>query len=31
MRPVAYQGFSQAVLPAALQDANPWSVPQNIN
>ena len=31
MRPVAYQGFSQTVLPAALQDANPWSVPQAIN
>jgi len=31
MRPVAYQGFAQNVLPAALQDANPWSVPQKIN
>jgi 2,5-dioxopentanoate dehydrogenase len=31
MRPVAYQGFAQAVIPAALQDANPWSVPQAIN
>ena len=31
MRPVAYQGFSQTVLPTALQDANPWSVPQAIN
>ena len=31
MRPVAYQGFAQNVLPAALQDANPWSVPQTTN
>lgn len=31
MRPVAYQGFAQSALPVALQDANPWSVPQAIN
>jgi NADP-dependent aldehyde dehydrogenase len=31
MRPVAYQGFAQNVLPEALQDSNPWSVPQSIN
>ena len=31
MRPVAYQGFPQSVLPAPLQDANTWSVPQAIN
>jgi NADP-dependent aldehyde dehydrogenase len=31
MRPVAYQGFAQNVLPAELQDANPWSVPQSIH
>jgi 2,5-dioxopentanoate dehydrogenase len=31
MRPVAYQGFAQTVLPKALQDSNPWSVPQSIN
>jgi alpha-ketoglutaric semialdehyde dehydrogenase len=31
MRPVAYQGFAQSVLPKALQDSNPWSVPQSIN
>jgi NADP-dependent aldehyde dehydrogenase len=31
MRPVAYQGFAQAVLPEPLQDANPWSVPQKIS
>jgi NADP-dependent aldehyde dehydrogenase len=26
--PVAYQGFDQQLLPAPLQDANPWHVPQ---
>ena len=31
MRPVSYQGFDQANLPEPLQDANPWSVPQEIN
>lgn len=31
MRPVAYQGFAQSVLPTALQDSNPWAVPQSIN
>jgi NADP-dependent aldehyde dehydrogenase len=31
MRPVAYQGFAQNVLPEALRDSNPWSVPQSIN
>jgi len=31
MRPVAYQGLSQENLPEALQDSNPWSVPQEIN
>jgi NADP-dependent aldehyde dehydrogenase len=31
MRPVAFQGFAQTVLPPALQDSNPWSVPQSIN
>jgi alpha-ketoglutaric semialdehyde dehydrogenase len=31
LRPVAYQGFAQSVLPEPLQDSNPWSVPQNIN
>lgn len=31
MRPVAYQGFGQSVLPTPLQDANMWSVPQSIN
>jgi NADP-dependent aldehyde dehydrogenase len=31
LRPVAYQGFAQSVLPEPLQDANPWSVPQSIN
>jgi NADP-dependent aldehyde dehydrogenase len=28
LRPVAYQSVPQALLPAALQDANPWGVPQ---
>lgn len=31
MRPVAYQGFSQRNLPQALQDENPWGIPQSIN
>ncbi|CAN2203298.1 PutA NAD-dependent aldehyde dehydrogenases [Candidatus Nanopelagicaceae bacterium] len=31
MRPVAYQGFAQNVLPKPLQDANSWAVPQSIN
>jgi len=31
MRPVSYQGLPQQTLPAALQDANPWKVPQRIN
>lgn len=31
LRPVAYQGFPQDLLPEALQDANPLNVPQMIN
>ena len=31
MRPVAYQGLPQQLLPLPLQDANPWRVPQVIN
>jgi NADP-dependent aldehyde dehydrogenase len=31
MRSVAYQGFAQARLPEALQDTNPWGVPQKIS
>ena len=31
LRPVAYQGFPQGLLPEALQDANPLNVPQLIN
>ncbi|MEN9325397.1 MAG: hypothetical protein RL414_1151 [Actinomycetota bacterium] len=31
MRPVAYQGFAQSQLPEALQDSNPWDIPQNIS
>lgn len=30
LRPVAYQNFPQDWLPAPLQDANPWGVPQRI-
>ena len=29
LRGVAYQGTPQALLPAPLQDANPWNVPQS--
>ncbi|WP_127794641.1 aldehyde dehydrogenase (NADP(+)) [Agromyces sp. LHK192] len=28
LRPVAYQSVPEALLPPALQDANPWGVPQ---
>ncbi|MRG59329.1 aldehyde dehydrogenase family protein [Agromyces sp. CFH 90414] len=28
LRPVAYQSVPDALLPPALQDANPWNVPQ---
>jgi alpha-ketoglutaric semialdehyde dehydrogenase len=31
LRPVSYQGLPQHCLPVALQDANPWKVPQRIN
>ena len=31
MRPVSYQGLSQVNLPQALQDSNPWGVPQQIS
>lgn len=31
MRPVAYQGMPQALLPVPLQDENNWKVPQVIN
>ncbi len=31
LRPVSYQGLPQNSLPVALQDANPWKVPQRIN
>lgn len=30
LRPVAYQNFPPSWLPAPLQDANPWQVPQMI-
>jgi alpha-ketoglutaric semialdehyde dehydrogenase len=31
VRPVSFQGLPQQALPEALQDANPWKVPQSIN
>lgn len=31
LRPVAYQGMPQRLLPPALQDANPWGVPQLVD
>ncbi|MEO7754133.1 MAG: aldehyde dehydrogenase (NADP(+)) [Terracoccus sp.] len=31
VRPVAYQGVPEALLPPALQDANPWGVPQRVD
>jgi len=31
LRPVAYQGFPQHLLPIALQDSNPLCVPQQVN
>ncbi len=31
LRPVSFQGLPQQSLPGALQDANPWKVPQRIN
>lgn len=31
LRPVAYQSFSENLLPAPLQDANPWKLNRRIN
>ncbi|NMR29158.1 aldehyde dehydrogenase (NADP(+)) [Crystallibacter degradans] len=31
LRPVAFQGFPQHLLPEALQDSNPLNVPQTVN
>jgi NADP-dependent aldehyde dehydrogenase len=31
LRPVAYQGVPQEVLPPQLRDDNPWSVPQRVD
>jgi NADP-dependent aldehyde dehydrogenase len=31
LRPVCYQSLPQALLPEAVQDQNPWNVPQRIN
>ncbi|RLV50967.1 aldehyde dehydrogenase (NADP(+)) [Nocardioides mangrovicus] len=31
LRPVAWQGFPDALLPPALQEANPWSLPRRVD
>ncbi len=31
LRPVAWQGFPEALLPEPLQDANPWGVPRRVD
>jgi NADP-dependent aldehyde dehydrogenase len=31
LRPVCYQSLPQALLPPALQDANPWNLPRRLN
>jgi NADP-dependent aldehyde dehydrogenase len=31
VRPVAYQGVPEPLLPPALRDANPWGIPQRID
>ncbi|MGO2034944.1 MAG: aldehyde dehydrogenase (NADP(+)) [Brevibacterium sp.] len=31
LRPVAYQSFSESLLPAPLQDANPWSLNRRVD
>ncbi len=31
LRPVAYQGVPEALLPPALQDANPWGIPRRVD
>jgi len=31
LRPVCYQDLSDALLPAALQDANPWQLPRRVD
>ncbi|MFD9958639.1 aldehyde dehydrogenase (NADP(+)) [Amycolatopsis sp. NPDC058986] len=31
LRPVAWQGFPDALLPEALRDANPWRLPRRID
>ncbi|HWD63218.1 MAG TPA: aldehyde dehydrogenase (NADP(+)) [Humibacter sp.] len=31
LRPVAYQGMPDAVLPPSLQDANPWGIPRTVD
>jgi NADP-dependent aldehyde dehydrogenase len=31
LRPVAYQGFPQALLPEALRDFNPLQLPRSVD
>lgn len=31
LRPVAWQGFPDALLPAAVQESNPWSLPRRVD
>jgi NADP-dependent aldehyde dehydrogenase len=31
LRPVCYQDIPDALLPPALQEANPWALPRKIN
>ena len=31
VRPVAYQGVPEPLLPPALRDANPWGIPQRVD
>ena len=31
LRPVAYQGLPDALLPPALQEANPWALPRRVD
>jgi NADP-dependent aldehyde dehydrogenase len=31
LRPVAYQGVPDALLPEPLQDANPWALPRRVD
>jgi NADP-dependent aldehyde dehydrogenase len=31
VRPVAYQGVPDAVLPPAVRDDNPWRIPRRVD